>query len=205
MDMRIMSSVSTSKVYHRLECRYARRIKSRNRIQMDWETAEWKGYQPCIYCDGTEFLYSLEQEKIKQFAEQFDLAVDIKDYKIYVRTDVGCWKIIYKRSIQRFLLLHRNYVNGRIDLELADQVPFHRQWDMAESVSIMKYLRYIKDHDQFKRNKPADYRQMPRRTKRQKAYYKSAERKAQKQSARRVECLFTMIECREGIKKLSFC
>ena len=203
--MRIMSRGSTSMVYHRPECRYARKIYKRNRVQMDWEEAEWKGYRPCKCCDGANFLYNLESGSIEYFTEQHNLDVNLKNNIIYVRTDVGCWKIVYKRSIQRFILLHRNYLNGRISLDEADKAPFHRQGDMAESKYIMKYLKYIKSHDEFKQNMPTDYRQMPRSTKRQKAYYKSAKRRAEKSSARRLENLFAVIESQESIKSLSFC
>ncbi len=205
MGMRMMSRESASMVYHRPECRYARKIYKRNMIQMNWEEAEWKGYHPCKCCDGAEFLYNLELRNIESFSRQHNLDVDLRYGKIYVRTDVGCWKIVYKRSIQRFILLHRNFVNGRISLEEADNAPFHRQGDMAEARSIMKYLKYIKNHDKFKQNMPADYRQMPRNTKRQKAYYQSAKRRAEKRNARQLDNLFAMIERREGIKSLSLC
>lgn len=42
MDMRIVSAGSAGKVYHRPECRYARKIYRRNREQMLWENAEAK-------------------------------------------------------------------------------------------------------------------------------------------------------------------
>lgn len=205
MGMRMMSGESTSMVYHRPECRYARKIYKRNRVQMNWEEAEWKGYRPCKCCDGADFLYHLELSNIEFFAEQHNLDVDLKNNKIYVRTDVGCWKIVYKRSSQKFILLHRNYVNGRISLDEADNAPYHRQGDMGDSGSIMKYLKYIQKHDEFKQNMPADLHQMPRDTKQQKAYYQSAKRRAEKHSARRLDSLFAMIERKEGIKSLSFC
>lgn len=50
MDMRIVSAGSAGKVYHRPECRYARKIYRRNREQMLWENAEAKGYRPCDGC-----------------------------------------------------------------------------------------------------------------------------------------------------------
>ena len=205
MGMRMMSKESASKVYHRPECRYARKIYKRNRVQMDWEKAEWKGYRPCRCCDGGDFLYRLELEDIKCFAEHYDLDVDLKNNKIYVRTDVGCWKIIYKRSEQKFRLLHRNYVNGRIGLDEVDNAPYHRQGDMGESGSIMKYLKYIQKHDEFKQKMPDDYHQMPQDTRQQKAYYRSARKRAQRHSARRLDNLFAMIEREKGIKELSFC
>lgn len=202
--MRMMSKSATGKIYHRAECRYVRRIHKRNRIQMNWEDAEWKGYRACKYCNSDKFLYGLEEKQIELFAEKYNLDVDMADHAIYVRTDVGCWKIIYKNRRQRFILLHRNYVNGRIPLEQVEAVPYHRQKDMPESGKIMKYLKYIQKHDSFKQNKPADYRRMPQDTKKQKAYYRAAQRREEKKSASRLDSLFTLIEDKEGIKKLSY-
>lgn len=205
MGMRMMSRGSTSMVYHRPECSYTRKIYKRNRLQMKWEEAEWRGYRPCKCCDGAKFLYNLESENIEYFADQHNLDVDLKNNIIYVRTDVGCWKIVYKRSIQKFILLHRNYVSGRISLDEADSAPFHRQGDMAEAGSIMKYLKYIRNHDEFKQSMPADYRKLPRDTRKQKVYYESAKRRAEQCSARRLDNLFSLVERQEGIKSLSFC
>ncbi len=203
--MRIMSRESSDMVYHRPECRYAGKIRKKNRIQMEWEDAEWKGYRPCKCCDGIEFLYKLEKERIDSYAEQSGIDVDLKDRKIYVRTDVGCWKIIYKIREQRFILLHRNYVSGRIALEDADKAPFHRQGDMPESGSIMKYLKYIASHDEFRQRTPRDYHKLPQDTKRQKQYYRAAKKREEKRSIRRVDRLFLMIEKQDGIKELSCC
>lgn len=159
--MRIMSRESANRVYHRPECRYAGKIRKRNRIQMEWEDAEWKGYRPCKCCGGIDFL--------------------------------------------RFILLHRNYVNGRIALEDAENAPFHRQGDIPGAGSIMKYLKYIKAHDEFKQNKPADYRKMPQDTERQKAYYRAAKKRAERSSAKRLDSLFLLIEKQEGMRQLSCC
>lgn len=205
MGMRMMSRESANRVYHRPECRYAKKIYKRNRVQMNWEEAEWKGYRPCKYCDGAVFIYNLELGNIEYFAEQYTLNVDLKDNKIYVRTDVGCWKIVYRKSSQKFILLHRNYVNGRINIDEVENAPYHRQGDMAEAGSIMKYLKYIQKHDEFKQNMPSDLHQMPQDTKLQKAYYRSAKRREEKRSARRLDNLFLMIERKEGIKRLSLC
>ncbi len=172
---------------------------------MLWENAEAKGYRPCACCNGMEFLYGLERDSIENYKNLFHLDVDIKDHKIYVRTDAGCWKIIYKRDKQHFILLHRNYANGRTSLEDVEKVPYHRQGDMAEASTIMKYLKYIRAHDDFKQMMPKDYHKMPRSTKRQKAYYKAAKQREARKSARRVDNLFTMIERKEGIREISFC
>ena len=203
--MRMMSRKSTSMVYHRPECRYAQRINKSNRCQMRRDMAEWKGYRPCKCCNSTSFMYRLEEEELEYFAEQHDMDIDLQNNCIYVRTDVGCWKILYTKGSQKFILLHRNYVSGRIGLEEVEDIPYHRQGDMPEAYSIMKYVKYIKKHDEFKKNPPADYRTMPRDTKRQKSFYRTAKRRAERASAKRLDALFVMIEQREGIKSLSYC
>ncbi|MCM1263583.1 MAG: hypothetical protein NC313_12795 [Butyrivibrio sp.] len=203
--MRMMSRESANMVYHRPECKYVQKIHRKNRMKMEWEEAEWRGYRPCKCCDNVRFLYHMELENIEYFARQNNIDVDLKNNKIYVRTDVGCWKIVYRKSIQRFILLHRNYVNGRIDLDNVDNAPYHRQGDMAESGSIVKYLKYIKKHDDFKQNLPMDYRQMPQNSRKQKMYYKSAKKRAQKRSSRQLDMLFALVERQENIKEFSFC
>lgn len=203
--MRMISKGSANKVYHRPECTYALKIYKRNRIEVTGEEAEMMGYRPCKFCNRAAFLYRIEKNKIEEYAERFHMDVDLMNGKIYVSTDVGCWKMIYKKYKQRFILFHRNYVNGRISLKEAENAPFHRQADIMEAGSIMKYLKYIKNHDEFKQNTPKDYRLMPKDSKRQKLYYQAAKKKEERRSARRVDQLFALIERQEGIKHLSYC
>lgn len=203
--MRMMSKESAVKVYHRPECSHAQRIYKGNRIQMNWEQAEWKGYRPCKCCDGMNFLYKLERDEVQQYAEQFHMQVHLKDNKVYVITDVGCWKIIYKIRDQEYILLHRNYVGEKVRLKNVENAPYHRQQDFPTADSIMKYVKYIKEHDEFKKNAPEDYRLMPKDTKQQKKYYRAARKREERRSARRVAKLFEQIEQQEGIRDLSFC
>ena len=50
--MRVVSMQSKAKVYHREECRYAKKILPKNRMQLSSEAAEKAGYHICPYCDG---------------------------------------------------------------------------------------------------------------------------------------------------------
>ena len=202
--MRIMSKQSNSMVYHRPECSYAKRIYKRNRIKLSWQDAEWKGYRPCKCCNNMKFLYQLEQDVAEKFCKnQHNMDMDLVGNLIYVRTDVGCWKIHYKTHEQKFILFHRNYVKGHIPLSDVEKVPYHRQKDMYEAGSILKLLRYIQSHDEFRQFGPTDYRQMPQRTRQQRYYYHAAKRRQEKRTARRVDYLFRLIEQKEGIKELS--
>ena len=153
-----------------------------------------------------KFLYQLEQDVAEKFCKnQHNMDMDLVGNMVYVRTDVGCWKIHYKNREQKFILFHRNFVKGHIALEDVEKAPYHRQKDMYEAGSILKLLQYIQGHDEFRQFGPADYRQMPQRTRRQRNYYQAAKRIQEKRSARRVDYLFRMIEQKEGIKQLSVC
>lgn len=202
--MRMISTESKNMVYHRSQCRYVQNIKKENRMQMYWQEAEKQGFCPCKYCDEMKFLYRLEECDLEYFAEKNNLDIELVNNEIIIRTDVGCWKIIYKKSKQKFMLLHRNYVNGRITLDEINDVPYHPQRDFLFSISIMKFVKYINAHDEFKSSE-VDYRTMPRSTERQRTYYRSAKRREEKRSAKRLESLFLMLEQKEGIKSFSFC
>lgn len=203
--IRIISKTSANMVYHRPECKFAEKIYKRNRDQMSWIDAERKGYRPCKFCGGAKFLYKLHLKGIENYAKIYNLDIDLKDNIIYVRTDAGCWKLVYSIWNQQFTLFHRNRVDGRISLDEVDEIPFHRQRDMPESGSITKYLHYIKEHDNFKMNGPADYRKMPRDTKRQKKYYNSAKRRAERKEYKRLDMLFLQIESEQNLKPVSIC
>lgn len=61
------------------------------------------------------------------------------------------------------------------------------------------------EHDEFKQNMPANYHKMSQDMRRQKAYYRAAQKRAERKSARRLDNLFALIERKEGIKELSYC
>ena len=96
--MRMMSVESKNMVYHRPQCRYAQKIKKENRVQMYWHVAENHGYHPCKCCDEIRFLYSLEEIDVQMYAEKNNMNIDFVNNEIIVRTDAGCWKILYNRN-----------------------------------------------------------------------------------------------------------
>lgn len=108
--MRVVSMQSKAKVYHREECRYAKKILPKNRMQLSSEAAEKAGYHICPYCDGMDALFRMKKEQILKYARKNHMEVDLLNHVLYVRTDVGCWKMIYSMSEQRFLLYHKNTV-----------------------------------------------------------------------------------------------
>lgn len=205
MSLRVVSMEAKNMVYHRAECRYAKKIYKRNKMLVPKQAAEKQGYRPCKCCDSMNFFYQLGKEEITSYAQEKNMNLDFKDGKIYVRTDAGCWKILYIKSIQKFILHHKNHVEGRIALEEIENGGYHRQWDVETAKSIMDYLQYIQKHDTYKPIMLSDYHQLPRDSKEQKKYYNVARRRDKRRSARRVDMLFAMIESQHGMKQISYC
>lgn len=79
-------------------------------MQLSSEAAEKAGYHICPYCDGMDALFRMKKEQILKYARKNHMEVDLLNHVLYVRTDVGCWKMIYSMSEQRFLLYHKNYM-----------------------------------------------------------------------------------------------
>ena len=95
-------------------------------------------------------------------------------------------------------------------LEQAIQGDYHRQGDVEPAESLLKLIRYIADHDKAILIIRDDYRKLPQSTKRQKKYYRQAERRVkrleQRQSRQRMEDLFREIEEKDPeMRRLAFC
>ena len=71
---------------------------------------------------------------------------------------------------------------------------FHRQKDVKQTDSLVKLVEYIDAHDKAKVVIQDDYHNLPRRTKKQKKYYKQAERKVKREAVKRMDTLFAMLE-----------
>lgn len=192
--MRVVSIQSKAKVYHRQECRYAKRILPKNKMQLSSKEAEKAGYHICPYCDGMDALFRMKKKAILKYAEKNHMEVDLRDHVLYVRTDIGCWKMIYSMSEQRFILYHKNYVQGMLSIEEVEEGAYHRQRDVPFAKSIEKYLVYIHKHDEARKMEMVDYRLLPNRTKKEKKYFASARARSNRRSQRRLAELFTMIE-----------
>ena len=72
--------------------------------------------------------------------------------------------------------------------------------------SMEKIVEYIIAHDRAKITIMDDYRKLPKSTKKQKKYYKAAERKDRRNAMRRLDSIFASLEQSQAeIKQYSFC
>ncbi|MDO4961491.1 MAG: hypothetical protein Q4E57_06525 [Eubacteriales bacterium] len=202
----IVSMKAPTKVYHMSGCKYAKRIKQENSAGLKKAWAEAEGYRPCRWCcTSMDGRYSTERKKAEKLLEENGLVIDKLSGMLYIRSDIGCWKLVYSRGNDEFLLFHRNRADGITPIENVEDVPYHRQMDSFKHHSILAACQYIIKHDAAKKIIAMDYRKLPQRTRKEKKYYKKAERKERRKNILRIDDLFRQIESESGMKKYSIC
>lgn len=211
MGLTVVGSRAVAKknrIYHKDGCMYAKRIKYDHVMRIPLENAVDKGYCMCKYCAGLKGDVRVQKKSLerrnKKNSMQFhyDQATDT----LFVATNIGFWKIYWKEEIQSYLLYHRNEYNKNISLETAMYGDFHRQGDVRPTDMLNSLLDYIHAHDTSKVIIADDYRKLPQKTKKQKKYYKCAERKARRKQAFRLDMIFASLEkANAGFRELSFC
>lgn len=82
---------------------------------------------------------------------------------------------------------------------------FHRQFDVKATASMEKIVGYIIAHDKAKVTLMDDYRKLPQNTKRQKKYYRAAERREKRKKMKWLDTLFASLEnSGPNLRKYSF-
>ena len=195
----VISTCSRIKVYHRPGCRYAKMIEKRTACPEEKEWVEIRGYRPCKWCFSTAGSYQIKKANAIDFLSSNGLFLDEKDHKIYIRSDVGCWKVVYSKKQECFLLYHRNHSEGIVPLSEVENDQYHNQSDHFQFNSIMGAAQYIVKHDKAKKLLSiGSYKDLPRRTKKEKKYYKAEKNKAHRNNAHRINDLFQQIENGSG-------
>ena len=196
--MLVIASTENSKknkIYHRHGCIYAKRIKTEHRMEMEATPTVRHFYRECKYCGGLSGdvrvhkarFNDLSAKKRANFIYQKDTDT------LYIQTDIGFWKMYTEDKKGRYVLYHRNSYHSDMKLKTAMWGEFHRQTDVKKTSSMDKIIDYVIKHDEAKIIIQYDYRKLPRRTKKQKKYFKSAERKAKRKEMQRLDYLFAAI------------
>ena len=201
----IVSEKSRYHVYHRPECVCVTRMAKKNQKIMSRQQAEDNGYHACRCCGGGKYdgsWFSSESARFEEWEEEYHMSIDYasRNQVIYVRTDIGCWRISRRANTGYYDLFHRNNYNSTMMLCQAKAGGYHRQGDVKPSETIHKLLVYIYNHDKAKVIIMDDYRKLPRRTARQRKYYKQAQRADRRKSIRRVYNIFDQLEREYCIK-----
>ena len=183
------------RVCHRQGCPYEKRIDFHNKMMLKVTQAEQMGYGSCSYCSGLKGDVSVNTAKLDAWkrSNTIDFYYRPETNELFIWTDIGFWKVSENRY-EAYLLWHRNTYNKDIPFEKARRGQFHRQSDLGATYSLDKIIDYILAHDRAKAIMRVDYRQLPQSTKKQKMYYKKAEKKQKIKDCKRVEYLFKILE-----------
>jgi hypothetical protein len=194
--MYLGSKFSRKKIFHNDKCQCFKRIKKKNRIcYLDADSARDDGLVYCGMCSPMAVRYKKEAVVIRDFAKKHNLRVYVYDYAVYVDTQIAGWKIVQEGKNKKLHLYHENHFqiyrglpakNGKLVKE------YHQQY--AFSKTIMGFLEYIVDHDEWRDEQAQSYKRFPERTKSQRKKYKAAKNKAKADSVRRVLNLIEEME-----------
>ena len=196
-----------SKIYHRPDCRYAKRIRYKNSMELPVAEARFHGYRPCKCCNTMAYLFASERVSLKPFEEDLGLRFMMLNDILFVKTSGGCWKIVYSRMDEKFALYHRNNSEREADFSEPQNGCYHRQKDKKSSNSIMSLCRYIYEHDHYREVQQSGTVLNGFISKKGKTLAERArKREKRKKDHRRIDQLFASLEREnEGYRELSFC
>lgn len=198
---RVMSN--HTRIYHRPGCRYASNIHIENRMeQYSWE-AKQDGYRACKCCNTMLYMYESEWSNIRYFERKRDMEFCLKEGILFVKTSVGCWKLIYSKKEEKFILYHRNRSDTPVDFENPQNERYHLQKDCAHANSIGGLLKYIYEHDRFREAQKNGVQLKSFLSERGRILAARTQRSEQR---KRVDRLFAMLEQNnQGYRELSYC
>ncbi len=199
----IVSLSGKSKVYHKIGCHHIDHMKMWNMMEITKGEAEASGYRICRCCNGMNHHMRTEDGVIDFYKRKRNMEFRYINGVLYVKTPIGCWKLVYTRGGQRIVLYHRNYGLSRLNFDKPQYDEYHRQQDVPHSDSIAHYLNYIYEHDRFKEAVRTGEKIIVYSSKKNK---KRADKSMKKYEQKRVDYLFRMLEMQNaGYKQLSMC
>ncbi len=190
---KMISVASRDKIYHRDGCPYIDRIKGKNSLVVLKKEAKKMGYRPCKCCNSADFQYKHEQTVIKKYAKANHMELQRLRNHLFVKTEMGIWKIVYLKDVEKFILYHGNNGSYETPIREADKAYYHRQMDQKEVETVLELLKYIQCHDRYRRQvKEAGGNEMA--VKVNKKYARQRTNRMRRQGMRRMDQLFAMVE-----------
>ncbi len=185
-----------NRIYHKVQCPYAKRIKSINYELMEINQAERENYRECKYCGGLAGDVRCRKEQFRTLEENGRITVRYQKNSdtLYMKTENGFWKTYADTYSGNYLLWHKNSFNKSDDFSKMMGGKFHRQTDVKKTPNLDKLLNYIEAHDKAKIIIESDYRKLPKSSKKQKKYYQQAKNRDRRKAERRVDQIFAMLE-----------
>lgn len=202
-NKRIVSIGFNSMIYHKPGCRYVERIKNQNKMFLTKGEVTSEGYHICKYCNSMNHHIQAEQRNIDYYAKAKNMEFKYINGILYVKTEIGCWKLVYVRKEEKISLYHRNTTTKPLNFENPQYEAYHRQQDKLYSNSIQGCLDYIYEHDKYKAAVGRGEKVTRFSNKKYARYEVNIQRKREN---KRVDDLFKMIEQQNtDYRKFSYC
>ena len=150
-------SGSSNKIVHTDNCRYVKMMaESGKKTFSSLRAATNADYIPCKYCSPVKKHLDREKERLEEFCKQTDVRFfyNTKKGTLDVISKSGKWKIVVDDNLNALVLYH--YSNG--SFKHSDVIPgYHKQH--VERGTLLNYVKYIAQHDNFRQVKPLYARQ----------------------------------------------
>lgn len=183
-----------SKIYHRRGCKYVKMISEECKKEGVIKLLENKGYCKCKYCNNLDFKFKSEKHVIDQYCEDNNLIYKRDEGMLLVQSEISRWLIKYDYENDYFILYHGNRCPDDVSLKRLPFIDYHRQRTANTSKTIMGFIIYIRDHDDYRSNIIENIDNMPKNTKKQRSAYKKAKKKEKTYKVARVLQLLNSME-----------
>lgn len=194
--MRIISLISPNKIFHKDGCPYVSKISNQHKKWINTYDRRYRKYRECEYCGGFHGYARIFGKRPVRRSKEKNVSCYYEKSTgyIYLKTDIGFWKIVQKYDTKRFVLFHLNCFDPSKKAKEMMKDRFHRQGDVSPTDDFDSLVNYIVAHDKSKKIIADDYRKLPRKTPKEKRYYEKAKRKAKRQQNKRIDDLFESIK-----------
>ena len=150
--MVIYSALSSNKIVHLPNCKFIKKIKNKASFE-SLAHARKNGYRLCNCCAPISKKYQKESKEIEFFCRTEGLSVRLSDGELIIDTPCHSkWKLITADKSNKLFLYHKNSCtlnNSRPE----SMIPGYHIQAVREK-TILNYLKYILNHDEWRRIHP---------------------------------------------------
>lgn len=177
--MKVYVSIHGRKTFHDKNCSCIKYLATEYVSGADSEVLKKIGYRECKTCKplsslGIVEVYMSSEETIDKFCIENNATYRIFPNMYLINTEIGQWKITANPGTDTFNVYHGNHFpETYIPIQLCKS-DYHIQSDITNDVlqRLPLILRYIKEHDDFRKQELLNIDEMPKSTTKQKQLYK---------------------------------
>lgn len=125
--MRIISLISQSNVYHKDGCPYVSKISGKYKKWVNVNDRRYRKFRECQYCGGFRGHARVFGKRPERYSKEKKVSCYYEKTTgyIYLKTDIGFWKIVEKRDTKKLLLFHLNRFDPNKTVKDMSPFPAH--------------------------------------------------------------------------------